>query len=224
MINVCVPVLKRYDLLRELLLSLHDSQVMPDRVCVINNGRDVERLNFALSACPVPFWAELPKEPMGVAESWNWFVDNVPEDRVIVNDDVSFAPDSLTKLVASKADLVWAAGCGFSCFIMRDACVQKVGRFDEDISPGYGYYEDEDYLQRLDGRGTREPSAVAENVECGVRHVHSATLKAATDSELLEHHRRFRIAQRNYMRKWNISDREMFGTGPAGQDMKIGMA
>jgi len=202
MIHVCIPVLKRYDLLRSLLLSLRFNTVMPDTVYVINNGRDVARLNTALSACPVRFFVHLPDVPMGVAESWNWFIMNVPENRVIANDDVTFAPESLEKMAASAADLVWASG--FSCYLIRDACVEKVGLFDELISPGYGYYEDEDYLQRLDGRGTKPRVATAENVDCSVKHYHSATLKAASHEELLEHHRRFKIAQDNYVRKWHL--------------------
>ena len=148
---------------------------------------------------------------MSVAESWNWFIQNVPEERVIANDDVEFAPDSLEKLVAADADLVWA-GCGFSCFLLRDSCVRKVGLFDEAISPGYAYYEDEDYLQRIDGRGTRPAVVRLANVDCGVVHKQSQTLKVASPEGMAEHHRKFRIAQKNYMQKWGISYEEMFGS------------
>jgi GT2 family glycosyltransferase len=207
MINVCVPVLKRYDLLRDMLRSLQASTVTPDFVYVIDNGRDPERLRLALGEVAFPTIIHRPEQrSLGVAESWNWFIQNVPEQRVIVNDDVEFAPWSLAKLLASKADIVWAAGVGFSCYVLRDSCVQKIGLFDEDISPGYGYYEDEDYLQRLDGHGTRAPSAIAENVDCGVKHYHSATLKAASHTELLEHHRRFKVAQMNYIKKWHLEE------------------
>lgn len=204
MTNVCVPVLRRYDLLRRLLLSLAAGSLVPDVVQIINNGRDASRLSQALAGVGLPEIRVLePDAPMGVAASWNWFIANVPEDRVIANDDVVFAPRSLRALVASSADLAWASG--FSCFLIRDACVEKVGCFDETISPGYGYYEDDDYLQRLDGHGTRPRVAEAENVDCGVVHEHSATLKAASHQEILEHHRRFKIAQGNYMRKWGLT-------------------
>lgn len=209
-VNVCVPVLKRYDLLRDLLRSLHTSTIQPTQVVVIDNGRDLMRLRRVLGDAELVdarytrILSHTPPAPMGVAESWNWFIEHTDEERVIVNDDITFAPDSLERLLASRADLVWAEGCGFSCFVLRDACVKKIGLFDETISPGYGYYEDEDYLQRLDGRGTRAPSAVAENVACGVRHEHSATLKAASHAESLEHHRRFKIAQANYIKKWHL--------------------
>jgi len=202
MINVCVPVLRRYDLLRNLLRSLCSSTTVP-RVFIIDNGRNRGLLDEACSDVPLDITVERPGIPMGVAESWNWFIKRVPEERVISNDDIVFASDSLERLVATDAELAWA-GYGFACYLIRDSCVQKIGLFDETISPGYGYYEDEDYLQRLDGRGTRERSANAAVVECGIQHFNSGTLKAASHEEILEHHRRFKIAQANYSKKWGV--------------------
>lgn len=206
MINICVPVLKRYDLLRRMVQSCQASNLKPDNYYIIDNGRSHPKLMQALGDFDISAKVHTPTVPKGVAESWNWFIDKVFEERVIVNDDVEFLPNSLELLLASKADLVWAKGCGFSCFVLRDACVEKLGRFDESISPGYGYYEDEDYLQRLDGRGTREPTATSEQVECGVIHHKSATLQIASHQETLEHHRKFKIAQANYAKKWGLEE------------------
>lgn len=203
MINICVPVLRRYDLLRSLFQSLYGSTVPLNRVWVIDNGRDESRLHHAIFDSPTEVSVHTPDEPLGLAASWNWFLRNVPEERIITNDDITFAPQSIEQIVGSPGDLVWA-GFGFSCFLIRDSCVTKLGYFDEEISPGYGYYEDEDYLQRLDGHGTRDPSADARNVDAGLHHVHSATLQAATHEQLLEHHRRFKIAQSNYAKKWGV--------------------
>lgn len=205
MINICVPVLRRYDLLQKLAASLAASTVPVDRLWVFDNGRDKARLDHALRETPISAFVERPAEPVGLAVAWNWFLANVPEERIISNDDIQFRPDSVEKIVGTPGDLVWA-GYGFSCFLMRDECVRKVGYFDESISPGYAYYEDEDYLQRLDGRGTRAPSAVAANVDAGLVHAHSATLKAATHEEILEHHRKFKIAQGNYIKKWHLEE------------------
>jgi GT2 family glycosyltransferase len=206
MIHVCVPVLKRYDLLYDLLRSLRESTASYE-VWLLNNGRDQALLKEAIKgAGRTRLHVHTPAERLGLAAAWNWFIANVPEDRVIANDDVTFAPDSLAQLVSADADLAWAAGVGFSCFLLRDSCVRKIGLFDETISPGYAYYEDEDYLQRLDGRGTRASSATAMNVECGVRHFHSATLKASSLAEIEEHHRRFKVAQNNYIKKWALEE------------------
>lgn len=205
MVNVCVPVLKRYDLLQDLVNSLKKSRVVPTCLYIIDNGRNKDRLVQVIDAEAFRVEVHTPPKPMGVAESWNWFIKNVPEERIIANDDVVFGGESLELLVSAKADLVWAQGCGFSCFLIRNSCVEKIGLFDEAISPGYGYYEDEDYLQRLDGRGTRPPSAIAANVRCGVEHFKSSTLQASTHEEQLAHHRKFKIAQANYMNKWGLS-------------------
>ncbi len=204
MIHVCVPVLRRYDLLRELLKSLERSTV-PYVVRVIDNGRDAERLSSL--ATGFTFESYTPKMPLGVAESWNWFIQNVPEERIIVNDDVTFAPDSLERMVATKNELAWSFEAGFSCFLIRDACVKIVGLFDEAISPGYAYYEDEDYMMRVNGKGTKPSLVVCGHVECGVVHaVQSQTLKAATRKELGEHHRKFRIARVNFAEKWGLGE------------------
>lgn len=197
-----------------MLVSLGRGSVVPNVVQVLDNGNDAGRLGRALAGVGLPeVRVFTPAERMGVAAAWNWFIDNAPEERVIANDDVTFAYDSLAKLLASDADIVWAEA-GFSCFVLRDACIAKLGRFDETLSPGYGYYEDCDYLQRLDGKGTRAPSARAETVKAGIRHFHSGTLKAASHAEIIEHHRKFKIAQANYARKWGL-ERE-FGLEKTG--------
>ncbi len=221
MINICVPVLKRYDLLRKMVQSAQAGNVKPDAYYIINNGGNHQRLIEALGDFDISAKIHSPKAPLGIAASWNFFIARAPEDRIIVNDDIEFAPNSIELLLNSKADIAWAAGVeitgearrrasvGFSCFLIRDSCVSKLGLFDEEISPGYGYYEDDDYLQRLDGRGTREPSAISETVECGVTHHRSSTLEVASHRELMDHNRKFKIAQMNYARKWGIE--EAFG-------------
>lgn len=203
--NVCVPTLRRYDLLRALLQSLEESSIRPD-VYIIDNGQNQTKLRAATNGINLRIVTTTPLIPYGVAESWNWFMQNVPEERVITNDDTIFAPESLAKLTAAPGDLLWAQGLGFSCFVIRDSCIRKIGLFDETISPGYAYYEDEDYLQRLDGRGSRVPSAIAGEVECGVRHRQSSTLRASSPVEMEDHHRKFKIAQGNYVRKWGLEE------------------
>lgn len=203
MINVCVPTIKRYDLLRNLAESLALSTV-PYTLYVIDNGRNEEKVRAALEGHNAQIY--IPSYPMGVAESWNWFIDNVPEERIISNDDIVFAPDSLEKMVAASEDLAWSKEAGFSCFLIRDRCVRKVGVFDESISPGYGYYEDCDYAQRLNGMGTKPSLVPCGDVACGVEHLHSRTLEVATPEEMIEHHKRFWIAKQNYNNKWGLKE------------------
>jgi hypothetical protein len=196
-VHIGVPVLRRYDLLGEMLASLERSTVRPEGVWIINNGHDARRLEHALMSTSLPAYVLDVDEPLSVAASWNWFIKNVQEERLIVNDDVTFAPDSIEKLVASNTDIVTAQGLGFSCFLLRDSCVEKVGLFDEMISPGYAYYEDEDYMTRC-----LQVRATWSDVESGLSHKHSQTLAVNTPEEMECHHRKFRIAQYNYITKW----------------------
>lgn len=198
-VHVCVPVLRRYDLLDELVQSLIKSTVQV-KLHVIDNGRKLDKIDRALRS-----HIYVPSAPMGVAQSWNWFIQNVPEERLIVNDDVTFAPASIEQMIAASGDMIsgfppfvsGTRGHAFSCFLIRDSCVGCIGLFDETISPGYAYFEDCDYEQRMFDAGL-----FISHVDCGIQHVHSATLSAANYDELNEHHKRFLIAQQNYINKW----------------------
>ncbi len=203
-LTICVPVLRRYDLLKDLLRSIAESWYPADVVLVVDNGgQGVE---------PFPglrLETYTPRIPMGVAESWNWFLREAPEERIIVNDDVTFAPDSLGRIVATPGDLVSSiAGNAFSCFLIRDSCVAKIGTFDETISPGYAYYEDCDYAMRMFAAGFD-----VTHVECGVSHGHSQTFKATPPDAMEDHHRRFAIAHKNFVRKWGRTPQQIVADG-----------
>lgn len=193
MINVCVPVFNRYDMLKKLVASLQSSTV-PVALHIIDNGRNSTMLNWALGGTEA--FVKIPDTSMGLAESWNWFLDNVGEERCITNDDIEFAPDSLERMIEAPADFV-SCSFGFSCFFIRQGCIDKVGRFDEMISPGYAYFEDMDYLRRM-----RAAGVVDDVVVCGVKHHQSQTVKGFTAAEMQEHNRKFYLAQENYTRKW----------------------
>ena len=190
MINVCVPVFKRYDMLKKLVASVP----VQHQIHIIDNGRNAGLLSWALGGREA--FVKIPDAPMGLAESWNWFINNVPEDRCITNDDIEFAPNSLERMAAAKADFV-SGSFGFSCFFIRQGCIDHVGLFDEAISPGYAYFEDMDYLRRM-----RAAGVVDDVVECGVLHHQSQTVKAFSPEEMQEHNRKFYLAQENYTRKW----------------------
>lgn len=198
MISVCCPVLKRYDLLRGMLLSLCESELEPNAAYVLDNGRNEAAVNLATNCCPFPVIVWTPAKAMGVAESWNWFIKNVPEERLIVNDDVLFAPQSLEDIIETPGDFVSPLlGQAYSCFLLRNSCVSKIGKFDETISPGYAYFEDCDYSERMVEAGFR-----ITHLECGVTHLGSQTLAVRSSDEMQEHHRKFMIAQENFVRKW----------------------
>jgi len=199
-VHICVPVLRRYDLLQELLSSLAASTVQPDHVYVINNGtEDIEESDLVT--------IHRPERPLGVAESWNWFIRNVSAERIICNDDIRFSPDSIRTIVETIGDFVFMNNCGFSCFLIRDRCVELVGEFDETISPGYAYYEDVDYAYRM----VQVPEIERPRIDAGIIHAGSSTWKSGTDEEAKEHWRRFFIAKDNFKQKWGFSVESLEG-------------
>jgi hypothetical protein len=201
-INICIPTVRCYDLLRELLLSLCDSTVDIDTVHIIDNGKNPGKEVFeAIKETIVTrFVVTVPQKPMGVAESWNWFIRNVPEERIIVNDDVKFSIDSLERMLVPGHFVTALAGTNaFSCFILRDSCVQKVGLFDEEISPGYAYFEDCDYNERM-----RDAGIFFTEINADVIHRGSQTLVRAEGAERVDHNRKFLTARNNFFKKWGF--------------------
>lgn len=208
MIAVCVPCLRRYDKLSLLLASLKHSTIIPDCVYIVDNGRNSDLVDQAFAGCDLPFVVVYtPDEPMGVAASWNWFLRNVPEERIICNDDITFAPDSIDTIVNTPGDLVFMNNCGFSCFLIRDNCVRLVGEFDETISPGYAYYEDVDYAYRM----VQCAAVVRPRIDAGIIHEGSSTWQAGTTDEVREHWRRFHLAKANFKAKWGFAPEDLGG-------------
>lgn len=199
-LNICIPVLNRYDLLDKLLVSLLSSTMKPSGVYIIDNGgnlsirRELVSLNIAVHR---------PNGNIGVAKSWNWFLKNVKDVRVISNDDVVFYPDSLEKLVKhyDKNYLVYPNGVenginSFSCFMLPDNIVKNVGYFDEEFFPAY--YEDNSYHLRMKQKGFDIKLAK----DSLVSHFKSGTLDAFSKQEMEEHHKRFRRNTELYKRMW----------------------
>jgi len=211
--NICIPVLNRYDLLDRLLESLLESEVVPTKVCVIDNGsnfsikKEFARLNIETYR---------PQQNIGVAKSWNWFIKNVPEIRLITNDDVVFYPNTIGELIKAYKDnyLIFPNGMAgdissFSCFMLSDKIVKDVGYFDEDISPNYAYFEDNDYHRRMLAKGYD----IKQAKNAFVGHFISATLARYSVGELAQHHDKFRLARKNYTKKWGgLPGKETFLT------------
>ncbi len=200
-INICIPTLNRYDLLPGLINSLENNTIKPEYYIIFDNGG-----KLTLEQLPPLNNIKLILAPsnIGVAKSWNFFIENVPEIRLIINDDLIFPSTILEDFLTNYDDTTINYPVGvnsinmFSCFIIPDKLVEKVGNFDIDISPNYAYYEDNDYAYRLKLLGI-EPHAINSDM---IEHLGSATLKAMTKEQTEEHHRRFNIAKRNYLFKW----------------------
>ncbi len=202
LINLCIPTLNRYDLLKVLLKSAERSVARVDNYFIIDNGMklDSNELTF-IDNYSERLHIYTPKDSMGVAESWNRFIITVSEERIIVNDDLIFSATTLSDIINTPGDLVYLNSLPeinmFSFFLIRDSCVKKIGLFDESISPGYAYFEDNDYFRRMElGEVTWK------SVKTNVNHLGSQTIKAYTPQELESHHQKFRRARSNYVRKW----------------------
>lgn len=200
MVNLCIPVLNRYDLLYNEIMSAEAGTLVPDNYFIYDNG-----LNLALDKYPLKIQFKMsvyyPTRNMGVAKAWNWFLNRVNEERIIANDDIEFLPDTIEKLVNAKGDFVFSDKIAdlnmFSMFLIRDSCVRKIGLFDESISPFYGYFEDNDYYHRME-LGKVELNGV----DCSAIHLGSQTIKVFNTDEMNLHHKRFELARHNYINKW----------------------
>jgi hypothetical protein len=97
--------------------------------------------------------------------------------------------------------------CGFSCFCIRDRCVELVGEFDETISPGYAYYEDVDYAYRM----IQVPEIRRPRIDAGIIHVGSSTWRSGSPEEIKDHWRRFYAAKANFEKKWGFTVESLAG-------------
>lgn len=207
-IAVCVTVLNRYDLLRVFLVALESSHTRP-LVYIIDNGSDEESLSKAMNGVNLNIIAKSPVPSYGLAQSWNWFIDTTREDgfdqRIISNDDVKFAPGSIDLMTKAEGDLIFSEGIGFSCFLIKDSCVNKIGTFDESLSPGFAYFEDCDYMFRIDeyNRKSSNPLVMCDVPDTGIDHYKCGTQKVSrTPEELVNFRRKYYIAQENFIVKW----------------------
>ncbi len=203
MVILGIPTLNRYDLLAKCIESAEQGSVTPDKYYIIDNGG---KLNRAL----LPDLGErleiyYPGYNLGVAASWNVLCRKfLPDNKLIIsNDDLEFFPDTLEKLCAdSTPSIRYPAGISganaFTCFLIHAEVFESVGEFDEKISPGYAYFEDNDYFIRSLKKGY----FVVGVLNCNILHQGSSTLEKYSQKERQEHHRKFKLARDNYIKKW----------------------
>ena len=196
-INVCVPVLNNYNGLKQLVESCEGGTLKPTNYYIVDNGRS---LNFDIPRIQL----YTPDYNIGVAKAWNLFIIESKEIRLICNDDLIFEKNTLQSFVDAYTDKTLVVNKflrrdnSFSMFTISDYVVEKVGLFDETISPNYAYFEDNDYHRRMIIAGM-EDFALATGM---VYHKRSVTMNSMTQDQLNEHHTKFRLAERNYKSKW----------------------
>jgi GT2 family glycosyltransferase len=213
-INICIPTLNRYDLLEKLIESVTKSTIPVTKIFIIDNGCGLDN-NYLHGKYNGLIDIQNFGYNLGVAASWNWFGKYVKEYRLICNDDIEFHPETIGCIINNSLPdfITYPAGVSnmnsFSCFLWNDDIIEKVGYFDETISPNYGYYEDNDYSHRMSKVGI----GLNAIQKCTLNHLTSSTIKAFTTSEMSQHHKKFRKAQENYKRKWGgLPGQERFDT------------
>jgi GT2 family glycosyltransferase len=198
MITICVPTLNNFSGLNSMIESIEQGDIVPDKYLVVDNSSG----KYVKNNSKVDVY--VPEKNIGVAASWNYCIKNTTEMRFILNDDLLFYKDTLSKMIdfikADSTGIMWCpihnAGNAFSCFAISDKCIEEIGYFDENFYPAY--YEDCDYARRLLLKG-REITSIT---DCAYIHKGSQTLARFTDEEMDDHYKTF-VANRDYYAlKW----------------------
>lgn len=203
-IYVCVPIFNGYDLLNTALTSAENGTVKPTGYYVMNNG--LEDYVHPDSIIANKTTVIRTGENLGCSKSWNWFIKNVPQLRIIINNDIEFFPDTIEKIVegyiTNQESAIIApqynAGVDetFSCFTMTDKVINEVGLFDEEFTPAY--YEDSDYKYRC--RLKNLPITLIQ--EAGYHHHHCATTHRFTPEQLQNHYNLTHKNSVRFVQKW----------------------
>lgn len=200
-VNLCIPVLKRYDLLIKCMESAEAGTLKPDKYFIIDNGNNLDYRTLPESFTNKIFIVKV-RYNLGVARSWNWFFDNVPDHILISNDDIEFYEDSIEKLMSGYDEnftIYPAEGAtSFACMAYPRKIINDVGYFDESLSPYYAYFEDNDFHYRMLQKGYN----IKDVPGCRVKHENSGTMKWYNSTELAMHHDKFRAARSRYIAKW----------------------
>lgn len=218
---LCVPVLNQFDLLHKCILSALEGTVRPELIVILDNSAGKLQLEIDID---VDINLYIPPANLGVAASFNFFLrlgyEQYPDkDVLIANDDLIFAPNTIELFQRAMREypdeLIYCTGGGtleplnaFSLFSARPKrLIETVGYFETIY---YSYYEDNDMVRRMNSLGYElfriQGCSVAE-------HIGSATLKAYTPDEELEHHRMFAEGTQAYIRKWGgMPGQETFQT------------
>jgi hypothetical protein len=197
-ITICTPCLNNYSGLYEGIESIEKGSVKPDRYCILDNGRKLDPRTFSDKNIDLI----VPERQISLAAAWNVFLDNVPETRIIINDDIIFYEDTLKVFLDGMVDDTISFPYGvdrinaFSFFSIPDSVVKDVGRFDEEFYPAY--FEDNSYDRKLVLSGRH----VYGIPNCNIIHKGSQTIKKFNSDEMSKHHIAFQRCQDIYVKMW----------------------
>lgn len=168
---LCVPTIRRHDLLLSIIEAAPRMTPPPDEILVVDNGGTFQ----PPASSTIKVSVIRPGRNLGVAESWNRMLGETLTSGntvLVVNDDVTLNPTAFESVEAHKSDAHIVVAAGFEAFCMTAAVRELVGRFDSTFFPAY--YEDNDYVRRAKLKGIGVKHLGHEIVSA---HVGSATIK-----------------------------------------------
>lgn len=215
MVSLCIPTIRRFDTLTRCVESALRGTLVPNIYIIDNSGGKLldyaeQHWNFDCEISVV-----VPKRNLGVAGSWNVFLEGLPDNVVISNDDVVFHKNTLELLhnaaeTFSNTGLFIGSSAGensWSLFLQKQWLTSLVGLYDETFYPAY--FEDNDYFYRMSL--VKQTYKIVDG--CQFDHVGSATLKDYTPDEMEWHHQNFRANEAYYRQKWGgLPGSEQFKT------------
>ena len=169
--------LKRFDLADRLLASID----YPVEHLVIVDNSGTQSWNPTQPDKVKNLWLIRVPYGLGLVGAWNLIVKSTPHAPywVLVNDDAHFAEGALDA-IAQDAN---PDGLSFphispewSCIVLGEKVVEKVGLYDERLYPLY--FDDNDYQRRIE-----KAELPIKRINAIVHHDNSSTLKAGYDSK-----------------------------------------
>lgn len=148
--NLCITTFNRYDLLEKCILSI-DFPIK--NILIVTNSKKNRDENIINNICKLNKNIRIidPGYNMGVAGSWNFFINNfinIDGEVYITQDDIEFKPGALELLysISKKENNDFVYGYFMGAFIYKKSGFKKIGYFDENFYPAY--YEDADFCYR----------------------------------------------------------------------------
>lgn len=235
MIPICMPTLNRgHDMLQVAIETAlrEDNDMLPSKIVILDNGNqfpdaidisdydDGEDELIKILTDSERVLVVSAGLNMGVAASWNWFMNNVPMEHgfmIISNDDVEFQKDTVRLFYEEmqKPDVEMALGenGSWSMYTLSKKLFDDVGGFDENFYPAY--FEDNDFHYRM--RLMNRNFVHAKHISYG--HQTSSTLAAFDDQRTEKHHQDFRKNRAYYNNKWGGLPLQEKFTVPFGKDL-----
>jgi len=202
MINYCIPTYRSFEHCRSAIIAASNSSLPPDQYIVIDNSGNGSVRSYVEDLPNVHIWPQ--SYNLGVAQSFNVFMQQLEDYTIIANDDVFVHPHTIEALITAANDNpqdIFFAGSGhsgnaFSLFLLRKKGFLEIGPFDKRFYPGY--FEDNDYAYRMLLKGYKIHVVESATYE----HIGSSTIKTYTQEMMQQHHHDFNRNAQYYFNKW----------------------